>query len=97
MGDSVTIDGFLIEGNTFDIPADRTINLKAIKDLYLLNNTLICNEEVPQYTLPIAIMNCDIDMIDGVNFNIASASSTSLPLIKSITIFTFIAEILAYL
>jgi len=69
MGDSATIDGFLIEGNTFNIPADRTINLKAIQDLYMFNNTLICNEEMPQYTLPIAIMNCEIKMIDGVNFN----------------------------
>ena len=32
----------------------------------------------------------------GVNFNIANASSTFFPLIKSATIFTFLAEILAY-
>ena len=32
----------------------------------------------------------------GVNFTIAKASSTFFPLIKSATIFTFLAEILAY-
>ena len=37
------------------------------------------------------------DAIFGVNLTIANASDTSFPLIKSATILTFLAEILAYL
>ena len=72
---------------------ELTENQQKIYNLYLKHLALSQNRP---YNKRKDFSNISDDAF-GVNFIIANASSTFLPLIRSATIFTFLLDILAYL
>lgn len=61
------IDGMLIENNTIKTNNEKhAMLIKATKDLYLLDNTIIYGDKLTGKTLPVAIYNSDIECIDGM-------------------------------
>lgn len=72
LGDTAAIDGFLMENNTIEFtPKNRTVSIESVKDLYMINNTLKCSEPLDDRFMPITIVNSDIELIDGINFDYA--------------------------
>lgn len=71
-GCTPAIDGILIENNVIDAPVTRSINIKSVQDLYMINNTIKSDAKLPWYTMPIAITNSQIRLIDGVTLDYAS-------------------------
>lgn len=66
-GCTAMIDGFLIEGNSFEIPrADSVIRVTATTDLYMINNTIKNTGETTENTMPVQIANSRIKLIDGL-------------------------------
>ncbi|MEE1050304.1 MAG: hypothetical protein U0M60_23110, partial [Clostridia bacterium] len=73
LGDSAAVDGFLMENNIVEVDTEsRMISIESTQDLYMLNNTIKCKREVDHTTMPVAIVNSEIKMIDGLNFDYES-------------------------
>lgn len=84
VGNTKAIDGFLIEGNTVDVPNKyRAISIESVKDLYMINNTVKCGEALESSTMPIYITNCDIALIDGIDFDYAQNVNTVVTINQS--------------
>ena len=73
LGNSAAVDGFLMENNIVEVDTEsRMISIESTQDLYMLNNTIKCKREVDHTTMPVAIVNSEIKMIDGLNFDYES-------------------------
>lgn len=70
LGSSAAIDGVLIENNTVNVAnKNRMISVSHAKDLYMLNNTLVCEEGLQKSTLPVVIVNSEIKQLDGLKYD----------------------------
>lgn len=75
MNSQAAIDGFLIENNVISVPNSKYVMLiKAVKDLYMLNNKIIYNKELQSDTIPVMIANSEIALIDGLELESTDAS-----------------------
>ncbi len=69
LGEQAVIDGALIENNTIDVPAmEGAIRVNSVTGLYMLNNTIRCDQPLNEGTMPIQINNSSIQLIDGLHF-----------------------------
>lgn len=70
IGEYAGIDGVLIENNFFDVPSINGImTINSVTGLYMLNNTIKCDKPLNEATIPIAITNSSVMLIDGLNFD----------------------------
>lgn len=73
IGASAMIDGFLMENNVIEeTPNGIVVRITHAKDVYLLNNTLTCTDDVASDTVPVAIMGSEVKKIDGLKINFKS-------------------------
>jgi len=62
------IDGILVENNYIESNNPTNVMLiSAVKDLYMLNNTVKIIEDVGVTAMPVEITNCKISKIDGLH------------------------------
>ena len=72
-GDSMAIDGFLMENNIIEVDTGgKMISIESTQDLYMLNNTIRSNCELKSDVTPISILNSEIALIDGLDFDYSS-------------------------
>ena len=72
-GNSMAVDGLLMENNIIEVDTDsKMISIESTKDLYMLNNTIRSNCELASDIAPISIVNSEIALIDGMDFDYSS-------------------------
>ena len=70
MGDSAMIDGFLMENNEIkSFPNNAMVKISHAKDVYLINNSLTCDDKVKEDHTPVLILNSEIKRIDNLKVN----------------------------
>lgn len=70
IGDIAYHDGILIENNIIDVPAKKgAITIDSVTELYMINNTLICDKELHEGVRPVTIINSSVKLIDGLTLD----------------------------
>lgn len=70
------IDGMLIENNTIKANNENhAVVIKATKNLYMLNNTIIYGDKLSGNTLPVIIQNSEVEAINGLEFSGTGSSN----------------------
>ncbi len=74
-GEEKAIDGVLLEGNTIDVrSAQGAIKVSHVNDLYMLNNTITCGDELSTSAVPMLISDSKVNLFDGLKYYLTNAS-----------------------